>query len=525
MFIIGICTTLLSALFSCGKERAVVEQPTSWQPIQVEVLPNMQVPRAAHVLFTLDDALIAVGGHTTGFVRTQTAEVYSDGRWQFLPSPIYPHDGGFVLPLRNGSVLLGGGSGEDFGIGQSLGLERFDPDSRTFIAVGILDRPRAYASALELQDGRIAVSGNWHAEDAIAILDTATLGTAAARVEIHPVAESHFSPYLFETSDGDILTFGSWDDWNGWSPLPSLNPKDGRYAIAPFSYLVPVVNRDSSQVAVLRVQDGQFSLLETDGPIPMTGIDDAPCHWNNLSIDITSRNAWLAGRDPQDRFYAVKIDYNPCFDGGKATLATFGTADPVPGIPYDNWNMTTLSGGRMALAGGFNAPEGGNFSPIASAWIFHTQTLPRNVSWGWLVLLGTLLVAGSIFLSRRKQTTGKEPDPVKESVEENLLRRIEELMEKEEVFRQKGLTVNDVARMLYTNKTYVSVLVNLHFGQPFNEWVNGYRVRYASRLLLQQPPLHLGDIADASGFASESSFFRIFKAVTGKTPSEWRNNQ
>lgn len=516
-----------------------------WHPIQVETLPPMQVPRAGHQLFALDDgSLVAVGGHTAGFVRTQTAESFRDGRWNFLPQPVYPHDGGFALRCRDGSVLLGGGSGEDFGIGQSWGLERYLPDSRSFVAEGILDRPRAFASALELQDGRIAVSGNWHADDAIALLDTATLGTAAAHVESHLVQESRFNPYLFETSGGNVLVLGSGRDARYQETdclvesiqgeafqLPLLKqwrPRDylygnGSYAIGPYAYLVPLISRDSTQVAILRVQDGQFSLLETDRPIPMTGPDGAPCRWVNLYADVPSRCAWYAGLDSLGRVCLAKVDYNPVFDGQKAQVSLYATARPVPGLPRDNWNLAVLPGARLALAGGNALPEGGNFEPTASAWIFHTEQMPvQKRSWWWLA--GLLFLAAGLGLGLLLRKRPKPAAPASEvSVEEALLQKLEDLVQNQEVFRRKGLTVSDIAQMLNTNKTYVSVLVNLHFGMPFNDWINGFRVRYAARLLLEHPEMHLSDVADAAGFSGESSFFRIFKAVTGKTPGEWRS--
>ena len=140
--------------------------------------------------------------------------------------------------------------------------------------------------------------------------------------------------------------------------------------------------------------------------------------------------------------------------------------------------------------------------------------------------MGLLLLAAGIGLGLLLRKRPRPAAPAPEiSVEEALLRKLEDLVQNQEVYRRKGLTVNDVAQLLNTNKTYVSVLVNLHFGMPFNDWINGYRVRYAGRLLKEQPEMHLSDIADAAGFSGESSFFRIFKAVTGKTPGEWRSTQ
>jgi len=55
--------------------------------------------------------------------------------------------------------------------------------------------------------------------------------------------------------------------------------------------------------------------------------------------------------------------------------------------------------------------------------------------------------------------------------------------------------------------------------------MNGYRVRYAQKKMREEPQMLLSEIADAAGFASESAFYRNFKAITGQTPAEWLNKQ
>ena len=52
--------------------------------------------------------------------------------------------------LPDGKWMLGGGSEKPFGIGQTFGVELFDPATRSFSPLTILDRPRAYASAAAL---------------------------------------------------------------------------------------------------------------------------------------------------------------------------------------------------------------------------------------------------------------------------------------------------------------------------------------------------------------------------------------
>ena len=508
----------------------------------------MGVPRAAHQLLWTGDALVAVGGHTTGFVLTQTAEVCRDGRWQPSAQPLYPHDGGFALPLRDGSVLLGGGSAQDFGIGGTWGLERFDPATLSFTGLGILDRPRAFASAIELQDGRIAVSGNWHAPDAIAVLDTATLGTAAAHFQSREVSVSRYSPYLFETSDGNVLALGSGLDANyqsapcimdrlhgeplslsvfdQWLPFDRLQGS-GRFAIGPYSYLVPVRRPDSSAVAVLRVQDGQFSLLETDIPIPMNGPRASPLHWISLEADAHSRCAWLCGRDRDGCFCLARIDYDPVFDGGKARVSLFCTPLPVSGLPRDDWSMAVLPGGALAMAGGFSAPEGGNFVPQALSWVFHTQPpVHAGVPWWPFALAALLLGVGlGFWLLRRRRPAPVITPEQEEAGFQDVMTRLQRLMEEKELYRQPDLRVEDIALELGMSVAYVRGCIAGIYGDSFKNYVNEYRVRYVQKRLLESPDVKVSVLASEAGFSSPATFYRVFATVTGLSPTAWLESQ
>lgn len=520
---------------------------TAFAPVKVERLPDMQVPRAGHAFFTPDgDVLVAVGGHTTGFVRTQTAEVYKNGRWQPLPPPLYPHDCGLFLRMRDGSFLLGGGLGGDFGIGQSLGLERYMPAKNQFSAMGILDRPRAFATATELADGRIAVSGNLHAEDALAILDPATLGTRMDAPLTQGVSAGSCRPWLFKTSDGNILVLGrGLDDygrpvpctvnsWRGkapsspvaddWMPIGSANGNSS-CEIAPYGYLVPLMKRDSTAYAILCVRDGKFSTLEMDQSLPVQGIDGGKCWWETLYADEDSHCAWLTGRDVPGRFYLAKIDYAPALEGSTVSVTLYCTPQSVPGLPRGDWNAAVLPGGRIALAGGYSKWEGGNFSPLASAWIFHTVEPQKSGLpwWAWATGAFLLLLASGLALLLRRPRIGSP------SVEDlsftDMMTRIRYLMEEKQFFRRPDIKVEDIATELGTNVAYVRGCIAGMHGGSFKDFVNGYRVRYVQRLLLQTPDAKINLLAEEAGFSSPATFYRCFSAISGCSPSEWLKNQ
>ena len=102
------------------------------------------------------------------------------------------------------------------------------------------------------------------------------------------------------------------------------------------------------------------------------------------------------------------------------------------------------------------------------------------------------------------------------------MQRICELMEKEKPFLNPELKISDVASALGTNRTYLSDCINSQRDCSFTQFVNAYRVEYAKELLRNRPDIKISEVYTLSGFSSENTFFRIFKAHTGKTPSEYR---
>ena len=73
-----------------------------------------------------------------------------------------------------------------------------------------------------------------------------------------------------------------------------------------------------------------------------------------------------------------------------------------------------------------------------------------------------------------------------------------------------------------TNRLYVSTAINEEIGISFSDYINRKRVNYAIQLIRANPQMTIYEIADLSGFASDKSFYRNFKSITGKSPKEIR---
>lgn len=70
-------------------------------------------------------------------------------------------------------------------------------------------------------------------------------------------------------------------------------------------------------------------------------------------------------------------------------------------------------------------------------------------------------------------------------------------------------------------KNSLSRLFRRHTNFSFNEYVTNLRIDEAKRLMKEQPGMLLKDIAEIVGYQDQHYFSRIFKSITGITPSEF----
>lgn len=103
----------------------------------------------------------------------------------------------------------------------------------------------------------------------------------------------------------------------------------------------------------------------------------------------------------------------------------------------------------------------------------------------------------------------------------SLMSRFQRLMKEEQRYLKPGLSLDDVAAELGTNKTYVSKMVNNTFNMGFPELLNILRVDYAQHYILLNKEAKQEQIAEACGFYSASSFNNTFKRLSGMTPKMW----
>lgn len=87
---------------------------------------------------------------------------------------------------------------------------------------------------------------------------------------------------------------------------------------------------------------------------------------------------------------------------------------------------------------------------------------------------------------------------------------------------KRTITLDEVSDMLSMTPQAFSRYFKKKTGKTFTNFVNEHRLVHASKLLAEQP-MSITDICFESGFNNFSHFNKRFKAFTGKSPSEYRN--
>lgn len=124
-----------------------------------------------------------------------------------------------------------------------------------------------------------------------------------------------------------------------------------------------------------------------------------------------------------------------------------------------------------------------------------------------------------------RETT--ENEPVNEAVtvedDEFFGKRIETLMKEKQFYLIKNLKITDVVKEIGSNRTYVSNYINNTYHCSFSDYINRLRIEHAKTLILSSDSeTKMSSIANASGYSSESSFYRNFQKIAGITPTEFK---
>ena len=120
--------------------------------------------------------------------------------------------------------------------------------------------------------------------------------------------------------------------------------------------------------------------------------------------------------------------------------------------------------------------------------------------------------------------SGIEPEMVSEEVPGSYTEFIEKVDNwiKTDGYVQQGLTIKELSKILYTNRTYLSAYIKTTYKMTFREWITSLRLEYAKNILKEHPEINIQKLAESSGFLSRSNFIKLFSEKEGCTPAKWK---
>ena len=161
--------------------------------------------------------------------------------------------------------------------------------------------------------------------------------------------------------------------------------------------------------------------------------------------------------------------------------------------------------------------------------------------WWWnLALVAVALYIGLAGMAQRQpgkiefdmDSPDGPPNPVRDAVPAGgktldsekaaIAKKLTVLMEKDRLFLQPDLNLDELARHLQVSKPLVSATINQVFEQNFNDFINDMRIAEFIRLYeLHGEKYTLISLAYDSGFNSKATFNRAFKKSKGTSPIEF----
>lgn len=110
--------------------------------------------------------------------------------------------------------------------------------------------------------------------------------------------------------------------------------------------------------------------------------------------------------------------------------------------------------------------------------------------------------------------------------EQEVYEKLLVVMQNDKPFLNSELSLFSLASTLKISAHALSFIINECSGENFNQFVNGYRIEEAKKLIVNPKMNHLNimGIGYEVGFNSKSTFITTFKKITNQTPSEYKKS-
>jgi AraC-type DNA-binding domain-containing proteins len=104
-----------------------------------------------------------------------------------------------------------------------------------------------------------------------------------------------------------------------------------------------------------------------------------------------------------------------------------------------------------------------------------------------------------------------------------LFDKTENYMQVESPYTKADFGRHELVTAMNTSETNLARAIKKRARLTTHEYINRWRMKYATQLLLTQPNLSIEAIANDAGFSSSRNFYQLFKEQHGMSPAEFRS--
>jgi AraC-like DNA-binding protein len=107
-----------------------------------------------------------------------------------------------------------------------------------------------------------------------------------------------------------------------------------------------------------------------------------------------------------------------------------------------------------------------------------------------------------------------------------IFEKLQQVMQEEQLYKNPDLSRDQVASVLGISPGYLSQIVNSVTDSNFTHYINSLRVKEVQQMLLDTSyeQYSFWALGMEAGFKSKSTFYAVFKKITGMTPSEFQKS-
>lgn len=171
------------------------------------------------------------------------------------------------------------------------------------------------------------------------------------------------------------------------------------------------------------------------------------------------------------------------------------------------------------------------FSGTSIIWLAYFTASYTSYIVGALSFSFIVYISAMVWLLPRniqEQYKDKKISYATKKIEQGVVAQVEadltKLMCEEQLYKNPNLTLPMLAKKLQISVPQLSQILNDNFSQSFASYVNNWRIQEAKRLLLENQRMTMEQVAELSGYNSQSTFYASFKQFVNCTPAKYRIN-